>query len=400
MSFFQVATPYPSSALPPPNPETGYISANRDVFTDQSGLVWSYRGVTQFLLFYRWLRGEDIGPLVQWSQSIGANTVRVLGMVSWPNDGVVFGPNITVGWWEELPKFITYLQDCGMRVEFVVFASAQDIMPNEGEQTAHLERVIDTIGQEWNVFIEIANEPWQNGCDPVAIFSSGSHRPCPMAYGIYDVTKTQRPDGVWIGTVPVLDYLTVHSPRDPDSWSRKAKDLAEFRDGSGDGSENAPLLAGLHIPPVGDEPMGAAEADQLAGRQRSNIPQDFFWYHANAHINGAGSTFHCDAGLYSELPPPDGDQQKCAEAAGLAWASIDPDFQTGSYTRSGLADLPIVWEEEFFPEQTSRIYGRILGDRAVCVAIKPNAGWVPKAANGWTIAQTVGYMNSLVLLVR
>jgi len=32
-----------------------------------------------------------------------------------------------------------------MRLEFVVFASAQDIMPNENEQRSHLHRVLDVI---------------------------------------------------------------------------------------------------------------------------------------------------------------------------------------------------------------------------------------------------------------
>jgi hypothetical protein len=401
MSYFQVATPFPSKVIAPTDPERGRIEAGHNVFLDEAGRVWSYRGCTQFLLFYHWLNGDDIDPVVQWCQDLGVNTVRVLGMVSWPQKNVVFGPNITAGWWDELPLFVEYLALRGMRLEFVVFASAQDVMPNETDQRDHLHRVLDTIGSEWNVFIEVANEPWQNGCYPPAIFSESDHRPCPMAYGIYIFETTQNEQGTWIADLPVLDYVTVHTDRDPQAWSRKVKDLAEYRDGSGDGNaSNSPLYSGAHIPCVGDEPMGAAEADHLAGRQRSNVPQDFFWAVANAAINGAGSTFHCDAGLDSVVPPPDGDQQKCAEASALAWSSIAPDFQTGHYTRGGLGDLPLVFEEHYFPEQTSRIYGRILGDMAVCVAIKPNAGWTPKAAGEWSIVKTVGPMDSLVFLVR
>jgi hypothetical protein len=405
VSFFQTADPYPagSSTTPPvapPSTEDGVISAGRDYFLDQDGHIWPFKSVTMFLLFQRWLRGENIDTQLRWCQSLGATQLRVLGMVAWA--GYKFGPGLTPNWWDQLLPFIQYVGGWKLRVEFTVFADAQVLMPDAGDQRAHLERVLDTIGGEWNVFIEVCNEPFKNGCDPTAIFSEDAHRPCPMAYGMYDIEAYQDPvDGIWRGALPALDYLTAHTPRDPDSWSRKAKDLAEYRDGSGNGEgENSPLFAGLHIPCVGDEPMGAAEADDLAGRQRSNIANDFFWYVANAAINGAGSTFHCDAGLLGLAPPPGGDQQKCAEASALAWSSISPEYQRGHYTRSGLPDLPIVFEEHYFPEQTSRIYGRILGDRAVCVAIKPNAGWVPKASPGWVIAETIGPMGSLVLLVR
>jgi len=95
VSYFQVAAPFPSAYVPPVQPETGYISAGHNVFLDEHGKVWSYRGATQFLLFYRWLLGENIDDVVGWCQALGVNTVRVLGMVAWPQKNVVFGPNIT-----------------------------------------------------------------------------------------------------------------------------------------------------------------------------------------------------------------------------------------------------------------------------------------------------------------
>jgi len=146
--------------------------------------------------------------------------------------------------------------------------------------------------------------------------------------------------------------------------------------------------------------MGAAERVNCAGRQRDPNPDAHFWYHANAKLNGAGSTFHSDSGIQAERPPANGDQQQCAEATALAWSSIEPEFQTGAYTRGGLDTCPLVFNPAQFPDQTGRIYARLLGDRAVAVAINPAPDWVPQPAPGWRIVSTIGPQQSLVHLAR
>jgi len=65
-----------------------------------------------------------------------------------------------------------------------------------------------------------------------------------MAYGMYDFAVRQDADALWRATLPVLDYVTVHNPRDAGAWPRKGKDNAEYRDGWGDGSRpSMPLRA-------------------------------------------------------------------------------------------------------------------------------------------------------------
>lgn len=383
--FGSAAAPYP-----------GQIRAQGKYFLKADGSPWSYQGASDFRLFARYCGSEDIEPRLQWNASKGVTIPRVLGFIPWA--GQLFGPSTFSGYWERLPSFVDLLRDHHMLIEFTVFAGMQEF--RSVNQRDHLRRVVDLIGGKENVLIEIANEPWQNGVTPTDLWGRGDSRPCPMAYGDYEPIKIREADGRWVALLPVLDYVTSHSPRDRDAWSRKAKDLSELRDGSGDGSENGPLLVALNVPPVGDEPMGAAERTTIGGRQRSAEPNDFFWYHANAHINGAGSTFHCDAGLQSDVPPPGGDQDQCADACALAWANIPPEFQQGRYTRTGLDDLPLAWQGDQFPEQTSRIYARLLGNRAMAVAIKPRADWVPEGINGWRVVSAVGPQNSLVTLER
>ena len=289
-----------------------------------------------------------------------------------------------------------------MRIELVVFASAQDIMPKQDEQRTHPHRVVDTIGGVWNVFIEIANEPGQNGCDPVAIWNMSEPRPCPMAYGMNDMVVTQQPDGLWVATMPhVLSYITPHLPRDPeDAWSRKAKDLSEYRDGSGDGGENGPLFAGAHVPPVSDEPKGASEAAAVAGRQRSAI--------AEHHLGTTGTrslTVPVARSTTTQACKPScrsltATSRSAPTLSRWHGRTSPAEFQTGTYTREGSIACRWCGRASSFPEASSRIYGRILGDRAVCIAIKPLDGWVPAAAPGWRITAKFGPMDSLVHLER
>jgi hypothetical protein len=113
-------------------------------------------------LFSRWLNGENIAPVCDWCASLGANVVRVLGMVGWT--GQAFGPNLTSNWWAGLLPFFDYLAARKLRVEFTVFADAQIVMPDRREQRAHLRRVVDAVGSRWNVFIEIANGSHASWC--------------------------------------------------------------------------------------------------------------------------------------------------------------------------------------------------------------------------------------------
>jgi hypothetical protein len=333
-----------------------------------------------FRLFHRFLLGENIGPQVGWLHRQGAVVPRVVGMLAW--SGQEFGPS-TPGYWEALPSFFRLLHERQLWVEWVAFADAQIVMPDEEEQRAHLRRVLEVVAGFPNVFVEIANEPFKNGVDTHAIFSASDSRPCPMAFGDYEFL--QNADGEWYLPGGPLDYLTVHTPRDDDAWSRKAKDCHDARQNTG-------------VPTVSDEPMGAAEVAQPGARSAN--PDDHFWHHAVACLLSSGSTFHSDAGLQADVPQADSAQQRCADAVSLAWRSIPPEFQTGDYTRSGFDDLPLEWSEETFPPETSRIYGMILGNRSCCVAVKPEPAWRPLARDRWRIVSTIGPQDSLVMLER
>src|SRR5437660_1615396 len=63
-------------------PETGRLHVDGRAFYDAENKVWRWRGASQFLLFARYLNGEDISPQLDWLVSRGFNVLRVFGEAS------------------------------------------------------------------------------------------------------------------------------------------------------------------------------------------------------------------------------------------------------------------------------------------------------------------------------
>src|SRR2546430_1242962 len=144
------------------------------------------------------------------------------------------------------------------------------IVSGPDAQRAFRDRVAGVLAARTNAFLEIANEPWKNGVDPLQFgnFPAG--------------LLVSRGSAAADAYLPALDYTTAHTPRDAE-WPRKAKDALELADGYTG-------FAGVHQPVVLDEPMGADE--QPTPGRRSNVPDDFFAYAAVGGLYAAGSTFH------------------------------------------------------------------------------------------------------------
>lgn len=248
-------------------------------------------GASDFKLFARYAAGEDVAPVIEQRKETGANIVRVFLMY----DGALgkFHP-WEQDWPTSLRAFIPYVNERGLRIEFVVFADAQTAMPDHNLQLQWWRDVTTTLSDYANgVIVELVNEWPQNGIDP---------------------TRFQRPPPEWrllasrgssLGDAPPWgaygspyfapwDYDTFHPRRDypKDLFLEDGWWIADGRLGDG------PRVGSPH-PLIFDEPIGFAEEAQPGRRANDTYSAQAIALACRAY--GAGCTFHSDQGINSEL---------------------------------------------------------------------------------------------------
>lgn len=364
---------------PPPHldaGERGRLKVDGLRFAREDGSTFPWRGFSDFSLFQRFVRGQDISGLVDERIALGVNIVRVFGMYNGQGIGRVnglgeFKAQAVDQYYTRLTEFTTFLATRGLRVEFVVFADAQDLMPGFSEQQAHLDRVFTAIRESWNVVVELCNEPHKNGChiDNLVIPAS---RP-PVASGDYDLFDCR------IGHL--RDYVTLHTDR-KDEWPRTARALGEVRDG-------ADCLEAVRRPVVADEPMGFAE--EIDPGRRVTSADDAAFFAGVAQQMGAGSTFHSNDGIASLPLRP---VQKAAAQAWF-WAArwVPVEAQFASYHRGsagGGSWTPIDGPITHFDLGENgtgalRSYNKHVAGFEYAVAIRPEGGWSARPRRGCVV---------------
>jgi hypothetical protein len=186
--------------------DTPAVHVEGSNFVDSNARRWIWRGCTDFLLFKKFLDGEDINALLSERAGVGANLVRVFSMC---HNIARFHPQEYPQYFDRLGPFVDLLARSGLYVELTVFADAQLIMSSSAEQHQHLGRVIDMLRGRSNVFVELANEFGQNGVDP-RLFDKPGGVVSSRGSGLTDEPPPQPP---W-------DYITFHARRDvPKAWN-------------------------------------------------------------------------------------------------------------------------------------------------------------------------------------
>jgi len=339
--------------------ESGPLRVDGVTFRDSAGNIWSYRGVTMFMLMARWLRGEDISTQILWAQSFGANVLRVFGRVpastvsgwkDWPD---YEHPESAADFADKLGKFFDLVAGYGVRVEYVPLTWAAPV----ATMRQWVQQAFDVAANHWNVLIEVANEPEVNGVDTVSVMQGVNTRGVIYALGNY----VNRSDG----SLPHGNYVTAHTDRDSE-WPRRGHDAIDYRDGGGPFALND---IACKCPIVLDEPIGADETDQ-AGR-RTTSAADYMAYVGVARLMAAGVTFHCQCGLMGRSPNTNEPiQAQIAQAVGQTWTAIVADAQIGAYQRCGGGGFPTTCD----PAESLRSYGSVFGGQWAVVRVRPNGG--------------------------
>lgn len=370
----------------------------------EDGHTWVYRGFTDFRLYDRYLAGDpSLDALMAERREVGANTVRVLGMSHcWefnPDGGCRVGvghfyPQEHSDYYDRLRGFTDYVGSFGLRVELVVFADAQLVMPDTLAERVHLERVLRALGSAPNVLIEIANEPFKNipgGAVAATALMEESRgwiwNDLLVASGNADFTQVG--DNYQLASG---DYVTFHPDRKPE-WPRTSKDAYDLRDGFA----GPPNWSGFHKPVISDEPMGA---DEVASGSRSNVPDDFAYFAAESALAGAGGTFHSTDGIFSRPLRPITKASAMAFFAAQQWVPVDA--QLAPYQRgaadggAGINNMPM----EHTDALALRTFCKVVRGEEYCVVIRPASEWRAIPRDGWRVLDQSGPHGALVHLGR
>lgn len=249
-------------------------------FLSYDGQRWIWKGATDFLLFQRYLNGQDITPILTQRRKAGANLVRVLGMA---HNISHFYPQDYDGYYEKLNLFVQLCNRYGLYVEFVVYADEQHVKAGK----LHFASCIDALDGSL-AFGELVNEYPKNGIDPAQFFKPLTGMPWSQGSALADAPPPE----------PGWDYHTWHGRRD---WPKVTSSTEDM------------WYVSQHIPPkpiVHDEPIGFDEVD-IPGK-RSTDDRLASQLAVTSCLLGSGATYHSTAGIQSELWGPI--QERCAKA--------------------------------------------------------------------------------------
>jgi hypothetical protein len=353
--------------------EHGPLHVDGLVFRRDDDSIFQWRGCSEFLAFKRFREeGPDaIEPIFNERIAAGCNLFRVLGMV---DSFAKLRPDAT--YYEDLAAFADYVALFDARLEFVIFADAQIILPDAIAEQHHADRVLEVLAGKPNVVIEVANEPFKNLPGGAATASGLAHglrgHGLLIASGNYDIPTCA-------ATFDHGDFVTVHTERKPD-WPRTARSLAEIRDGFGWGACGS--FAGVRVPVIGDEPMGFAE---VATASRSASVDDAAYFAGTCGLMAAGCTFHSDDGVASVAWHPMQAAAAAAFFAALRWVPVEA--QLAPYMRGG-TDTGCRWIGDSVAEhddaQELRSFAKEVGNQAWLVQLRTTRPAVVPCP-GWTV---------------
>ena len=346
-----------------PAPDPGAIEAlhvEGTTLRTASGQLFQWRGYSCFLLYRRFLAGEDIRPDLAVLRSWGINLLRVFGPLDWPQtpdyDYAHFNP-------DRLGEFFALLASEGFYCEFVIGCYR---FGDVAEQRRFAQRVYDIARQYPNVLIEAVNEPSVGAKpDPIEMLAGVNRYAVLTAYGYYAsyyATPSVMP--------PTLDYGTIHIQRDA-AWHRKARHAQEVQHATGKpwiSDESAKITEpGFSYPGGKNDPIAT--------------PREAAWHFGVCCLWTAGGTVHTEEGKWGRVPTANMLQYTVLERVKRdVWDSIGSGWQTGRYTGSHLSSSPVDHVQDVWT-YSSLHDTEALSVRCAVSQAQPRAGW--RAVEYW-----------------
>lgn len=191
----------------PPRGPLSRLRAERPGFVNREGRRVVIAGVSAFMHYERFLKGENIRPLLEQARELGANCLRVFGMAHYipVNAGrAPFKPaDYGDRYFDAQPEFFALASEYGQYVYWSVFPDVDLVKP--GELSPFFDREVATLERAENTFGELTNE--QDAHSFNAVDPSTLHRPtviacCSGSYG--DIGEAQ--PHPW-------DFCDYHLPR-------------------------------------------------------------------------------------------------------------------------------------------------------------------------------------------
>jgi hypothetical protein len=187
-------------------------------FRQETGPRWTGIEATDFNLFNRFLKGEDIAPILRQRAELGFNLLRVWTDFDVCADGNCPGrqpigrlvPGEHPGYYARLPEFLDACARHGLYVELTAFTGRPD---SDASRIAHWESLIAAVASRTNVLLELINE--HNVHNKHLPYDRLRQPPAPIvsSHGSGGAGGEPR--------LPVWTYVTYHPGFGAD-WMRKA----------------------------------------------------------------------------------------------------------------------------------------------------------------------------------
>lgn len=183
------------------------LTVNRSGFYNAAGERVFLAGVSAFMHYERYLKGEDIRPLLEQAASLGANCLRVFGMAHYipVNAGrSAFKPqDYGDRYFDEIPNFCRLAESYGFYVYWSVFPDNE--MIGVPDPSGFFDRVVGKLKEAPNTIGELTNE--QDAHSFNHIDPNQMHRPSGIAFcsGSYGDIGEPQPSP-W-------DFCDYHQPR-------------------------------------------------------------------------------------------------------------------------------------------------------------------------------------------